>query len=52
MKEWKYIPSNFLYVYYFLYEHIFYKLCTSKIQIYEKKENKRMLTFILYKKHT
>jgi hypothetical protein len=25
MKEWKYLV-HFLYVYYFLYEHIFYKL--------------------------
>jgi hypothetical protein len=26
MKEWKYIPRTFFVCYYFLYEHIFYKL--------------------------
>jgi hypothetical protein len=50
MKEWKYIPSTFSVCLLFsLWAYIFETICTSKIQNYEKQENKRMLTFILYK---
>jgi transcriptional regulator of acetoin/glycerol metabolism len=41
-----------LYVYYFLYEHIYYKLYVQVISIfslYEKQENKRMLNTNLMK---
>jgi dipeptide/tripeptide permease len=51
MKEWKYLV-HFLYVYYFLCEHIFYKLyvqVNSIFSLYKKQENKRMLNTNLMK---
>jgi hypothetical protein len=43
MKEWKYIPSTFS-VYYFLYEHIFYKLYVQvKFKFMKNKKIKECL---------